>query len=162
MLNIRKQKYIHLLNYRTIFLNNNYLVFYSIEDYFLYNFYDLRNLCIKFNIGILMSSYTKIITLFNKNFFKFLLNNVIILYFNEFAYFLFVNEYFIRFHLLGLSYMSNFINFKYLKNISNIYIYYNINYNIFIYIIYFLINIYILLLYMHIYIIIKIIYSINY
>jgi hypothetical protein len=142
---IIKKKYFYILKYRCSFLNNNFLLFYNLNN----NLFEFKkNNYIILDIFIKKLFSNKISYLFNNKFFNIFLNNYFILYFNKFSNYIKIYNLIKNNILLFLCYSGYFINIKYLQNINNYYYFFEKNFKL--YILNILIYIYFLLKYIYI------------
>jgi hypothetical protein len=142
---IIKKKYFYILKYRCSFLNNNFLLFYNLNN----NLFEFKNNnYIILDIFIKKLFSNKISYLFNNKFFNIFINNYFILYFNKFCNYIKIYNSIKNNILLFLCYSGYFINTKYLQNINNYYFFFENNFKL--YILNILIYIYFLLKYIYI------------
>jgi hypothetical protein len=143
---IIKKKYFYILKYRCSFLNNNFLLFYNLNN----NLENKlkKNNCFFLDFSIKKLFSNKISYLFNNKFFNIFLNNYFIIYFNKFSNYIKIYNSIKDNILLFLCYSGYFINTKYFQNINNYYFFFENNFKL--YILNILIYIYFLLKYIYI------------
>jgi hypothetical protein len=143
---LKNKRYILFLSFKSICLNNKYILLFNYDI----NLYNLNNVLINSKIGLkkIIGKHLSFVYYDYKRI-KFLKDYYILIYFNDFTIFKNYLNNFNKYIWLVISFSGSIINYKYIKSLYDYYKFYCNNLKIFISFIFFFIKVYLYCIFLY-------------